>query len=225
MNGKLGKALILAMALANAACDKHPTQSAFEPEPIVHPVAGRIVFSRLCADKNPYRVQAYARMASQDGRAQAVVAVLAGYWATQDKTVYIELHLHRLKLNAGPGWRNADYTIRLTGRAGQRVAQGPEARQYLDYADGFLREPVYRNFRTDGTGATDWITFIEWKDRSGPADRFHHDGPILNLKARDLQVDGPQQEIELTLMLENEAIGEMLVLQGPRLRVPKRIWA
>lgn len=38
-------------------------------------------------------------------------------------------------------------------------------------------------------------------------------------------MDGSQQEIDLTLTLENQATGDTLVLQGPRLRVPERIWA
>ena len=85
--------------------------------------------------------------------------------------------------------------------------------------------PVDRPFRTDATGSADWITFIEPDDRRGDADRFHHIGPELALKARDLQVDNPQQEIDLTLTLENEATGDTLDLQGPRLRVPERVWA
>ena len=38
-------------------------------------------------------------------------------------------------------------------------------------------------------------------------------------------MDSPQQEIDLTLTLENEASGDTLELHGPRLRVPERIWA
>jgi hypothetical protein len=53
MNGKLCKAFILASALATAGCEKHPAQSAFEPDPIVHPASGRIVFNRICAGENP----------------------------------------------------------------------------------------------------------------------------------------------------------------------------
>lgn len=223
MNAKLRKALILAIALTIAGCEKHPAQSAFELDPIVHPASGRIVFSRLCADENPYSVQAYARMASRDGRAQAAVAYHAGYRATGGKTVYIDLRLQRLKLSAGAGWENAAYSIRLIGRSGQRVVEGPKVRHYIHDADG--REPVRRNFRTDATGTADWITFIESEDRREGADRFYRMGPELHFKTQDLQVDSPKQEIELTLALENEAAGETLALQGPRLRVPERLWA
>ena len=49
MNGKLRKAAVLAIVLANGACAKSSTEPAFEPDPIVHPPAGRIVFNRMCA--------------------------------------------------------------------------------------------------------------------------------------------------------------------------------
>ena len=223
MNAKLRKALILAIALTITGCEKQPAHSAFDLDPVVHPVSGRIVFNRRCADENPYSVQAYARMASEDGRAQAAVAYHAGYRATGGKTVYIDLRLHRLKLNAGAGWENADFSLRLIGRASQRTVQGPTVRHYVHDADG--REPVRRNFRTDATGAADWITFIEPDDRREDADRFYRMGPELDFEAQGLQVDNSQQEIELTLALENEANGKILELQGPRLRVPERLWA
>ena len=54
MNAKLRKALILAIALTIAGCEKQPAQSALELDPIVHPASGRIVFNRMCADGNPY---------------------------------------------------------------------------------------------------------------------------------------------------------------------------
>ena len=222
MTGKPCRALLLAIALATAACEKQPAQSAFEPDPVIHPVSGRVVFNRPCADEEPYSVQAYARMASADGRAQAVVAYRAGYRATEGKTAYVELHLHRLKLNAGQTWGNTTYALQITGRSDRRVAEGEKVRRYIDARE---RGPVYRDFRTDATGATDWITFIESDDRRGDADRFHRIGPPLSLKAHDLQVDSPQQEIDLTLTLESQATGDTLVLQGPRLRVPERIWA
>ena len=78
MNGKLCKAVILAVALSITACEKNATRSVFEPDPVVHPAAGRVGFNRMCADENPYSVQAYAQMASADGRAQALVAYQAG---------------------------------------------------------------------------------------------------------------------------------------------------
>ena len=38
--------------------------------------------------------------------------------------------------------------------------------------------------------------------------------PELDFKAQDLQVNGPQPEIELALILEDKSNGETLELQG-----------
>ena len=173
----------------------------------------------MCADEHPYRVQAYARMESRDGRARVVAAVQAGYRATGGKTVYIDVRIQRLKVNAGKEWQNADYTIRLKGRSARNVVEGREFRSYVDPP-----APAHRNFRTGEAGTADWITFVEPEDRAESSDRFHRFGPELDFKARDLEVEGPQDEFDLALMLQNEANGQMLELWGPRVRVPERIW-
>ena len=217
MNGKLRKAGLLAILLANGACAKHPAEPPFEPDPILHPPGGRIVFNRMCADEHPYRVRAYARMESQDGRARTVAAVQAGYRATGGKTVYIDVQIQRLKVNAGKEWQNAAYTIRLTGRSARNVVEGRKFRSYVDH-------PAHRNFSTDEAGTADWITFVEREDRAEGSDRFYRFGPELDIKARDLEVEGPQDEFDLALMLQNEANRQTLDLRGPRVRVPERIW-
>ena len=48
MNGKLRKAGVLAIFLAIGACAKNSAEPAFEPDPILHPPGGRIVFNRMC---------------------------------------------------------------------------------------------------------------------------------------------------------------------------------
>ena len=219
MNGKLRKAGVLAILLAIGACAKNSSEPAFEPDPILHPPGGRIVFNQMCADEHPYRVQAYARMESRDGRARVVAAVQAGYRATGGKTVYIDVRIQRLKVNAGKEWQNADYTIRLKGRSARNVVEGREFRSYVDPP-----APAHRNFRTGEAGTADWITFVEPEDRAESSDRFYRFGPELDFKARDLEVEGPQDEFDLALMLQNEANGQTLELWGPRVRVPERIW-
>ena len=223
MTCKLRRSAVLALLLANGACATSPTEPVFEPDPVLHPPVGRIVFNRMCADEDPYRVKAYARMESQDGRARAVAAVLAGYRATGGKTVYIDVRIQRLKLDAGKEWRNADYALRLTGRSARRVLKGPMVGSYVGGPHG--QNPVYRRLSTDEAGTADWITFVEPEDRAEDSDRFHYFGPELDLKAPDLEVEGPQDEFELALTLRNEASGQTLELPGPRVRVPERIWA
>ena len=223
MTCKLRRAAVLALLLANGACATSPAEPVFEPDPVLHPPVGRIVFNRMCADEDPYHVKAYARMESQDGRARAVAAVLVGYRATGGKTVHIDVRIQRLKLDAGKEWRNASYALRLTGRSARRVLKGPMVGSYVGGPHG--QNPVYRRLSTDEAGTADWITFVEPEDRAEDSDRFHYFGPELDLKAPDLEVEGPQDEFELALTLRNEASGQTLELPGPRVRVPERIWA
>ena len=173
---------------------------------------GRIVFNRMCADEEPYRVKAYARMESPDGRARAVAAVLAGYRATGGRTVFVDVRLQRLKLDAGKAWRDVEYAIRLTGRGARGALDGPMVGSYVGGAQG--QEPAYRQFGTDERGTADWMTFVEPDDRTGNTDHFHYFGPELSFKAPDLGVEGPQDEFDLALVLRNEANGR--ALRAPR---------
>ena len=222
MSGKLRSAVVLALLLANAACATQTAEPVLDPDPMLHPPGGRIVFNRMCAGEEPYQVKAYARMESPDGRARAVTAVLAGYRATGGKTVFVDVRLQRLKLDAGKEWRSADFAIRLTSRSARTAFDGPMVGSYVGGAEG--QEPAYRQFGTDERGTADWMTFVEPDDRTGNGDHFHYFGPELSLKAPDLGVEGPQDEFDLALMLRNEANGRTLELVGPRVRVPERIW-
>ena len=136
MNHRLRITALLALLLANGACAAPPAAPIFEPEPALQPPGGRIVFNRMCADEERYRVKAYARMESPDGRARAVAAVLAGYRATGEGTVFVDVVIQRLKLDAGEHWRNANYTIRLTARSEHAMVEGSEIGRYVDDAKG-----------------------------------------------------------------------------------------
>ena len=222
MTDKLRTVAVLALLLALGACATPPAEPVLDPDPMLHPPGSRIVFNRMCADEEPYGVKAYARMESPDGRARAVAAVLAGYRATGGKTIFVDVRLQRLKLDAGKAWHDVEYAIRLTGRSARTDFDGPMVGSYFGGAQG--QEPAYRQFGTDERGTADWMTFVEPDDRTGNGDHFHYFGPELSLKAPDLGVDGPQDEFDLALMLRNEANGRTLELVGPRVRVPERIW-
>ena len=219
MTCKLRRAAVLALLLANGACATSPAEPVFEPAPVLHPPVGRIVFNRMCADEDPYRVKAYARMESQDGRARAVAAVLVGYRATGGKTVHIDVRIQRLKLDAGKEWRHADYTIRIEARSARVAVKGRKVGSYDDDTTGKER------FSTDEAGTADWITFVEPEDEDEDSGSFYRFGPELDIKARDLGVERPQDEFDMALMLQNEANGQTLELSGPRVRIPERIWA
>lgn len=215
----LRTAAVLALLVATGGCTTQPTEPVFDPDPVLHAPGGRIVFNRICADEEPYRVKAYARMESPDDRARAVAAVLAGYRATGEKTVFIDVRLQRLKLDAGPEWRNAPYTMRLVARGAQAVAQGPESGGYVEDNVGEMR------FRTDETGAADWITFVEPDDEDEDAQHLHRFGPEMSIDVASLGVQSPRDEFALSLVLQNESGGRTLELAGPGVRVPERIWA
>ena len=210
---------VFALLLANGACATPTAAPVFETDPMLHPPGNRIVFNRMCADEEPYRVRAYARMESPDGRARAVAAVLPGYRATGGKTVYVDVRLQRLTVDAGRDWCEARFTVRLVARSERAVVEGPEFGTYVESSVGA------RRFRTDRSGIADWMTFVEPDDAKEDMDRFHRFSPELSFTAADLDVKRPQDEFDLTLVLRNESNGAILELAGPRVRVPERIWS
>jgi len=218
MNRKLRDAVVPALLLANAACGTNTAEPVFDPDPTLHPPGGRIVFNRMCADEEPYGVKAYARMESPDGRARAVAAVLAGYRATGGRTIHVDVRLQRLKLDTANEWRDARFTIRLVARSDRAVVEGTDLGSYVEHRTG------ERRFRTDVSGMADWMTFVEPDDRDDDSDRFHRFGPKLGFTAPELEMEGPQDEFDLALVLRNDD-GRTLDLPGPRVRIPERIWA
>ncbi len=219
MSNKLCQTAMLALLLASTACGAQVTEPVTAPEPMLHPPGGRVVFSRMCADEEPHRVKAYARMESTDGRARAVVAVWAGYRGMGGRTVRIDVRLQRLKLDAPHGWRDAPFTMRLVARGAGAAVEGPEADTYVEDGVGEI------GFRTGGSGTLDWITFVEPGDERKGADRFYHHGPELAFEVPDRARERPRDEFELALILRNRTNGRTLELSGPRVQLPERLWA
>lgn len=219
MNEKLRSAVVLALLLAGTACATQTAEPVFDPDPMLHSPGSRIVFNRMCADEEPYRVKAYARMESPDGRARAVAAVLAGYRATGGRTVHVDVRLQRLRLDTTHGWRDAPFSIRLVARSDRQVVEGPEIGTYVE--DGVGESP----FRTGGSGTADWMTFVEPDDEDEDSERFYRFGPELGFTAPEAGVEGPHDEFHLALVLRNATDGRVLELPGPRVRIPERVWA
>ena len=69
------------------------------------------------------------------------------------------------------------------------------------------------------------MTFVEPEDEDDDTIRFHRFGPELSLEAAGLGVESPRDELDLSLVLRNEAGGQTLELVGPGVRVPQRVWA
>ena len=214
----LRTAIIAVLLLGSGACSTERAGSGSGPDFVLHPPGGRIEFSRRCADEDAFRVKAYARMESPGGRARAVAAVLAGFPAEGGGSVRVDVRLQRLRIDGGEGWRNASYTIRLLAHGGSSELEGPAV-------GDFLENEEWRNFRMDGTGRADWITFVEPGEEADGAEDFHNESPDLGFEARDLGVKGPDGEFGLGLEIRNRANGEVLVLHGPLVRIPERVWA
>ena len=218
--GKLHRMTVIAMLLlGSSACAMEQAGSGSDPYPVLHPPGGRIEFNRRCADEDAFRVKAYARMESSDGRARAVAQVLAGFPAEGGDAVRVEVRLQRLKIDGGDGWRNAPYTIRLLARGDSMVLAGTETAGFLTHEKG------YRDFRVDGAGRADWITFVEPGEEVDGAEDFHNESPDLGFDARDMGVKGPDDEFGLGLEIRNRVDGEVIHLHGPLVRIPERVWA
>ena len=136
------------------------------------------------------------------------LSIAPAYRATGGKTVFVDVRIQRLKLDAGKHWGNAHYTIRLTARSEHAMVEGSEVGGHVEDAKGEMR------FGTDGSGSADWITFVERDDRDEDSERVHRFGPELSFTDDELRVRGPQDEFDLTLILRNETNGRTLELPG-----------
>ncbi len=188
-------------------------------DPALHPPGGRIEFNRKCANEDPYRVKAYARMESHHERARAVVAILVGYPAAGGEAIRLDVRLQRLKIDGGSAWQNQSYTIRLLASSDSSDWAGPEIGSF--HSDQKGPQP----FRTGEAGTADWITFIEPGEKAEGAERFYHHSPGLGFTMTELGVDTPDDEFSLALQVRTEQSGETIRLPGPRVRVPERVWA
>ena len=178
------------------------------------------MFNRPCADEEPARVKAWARMETPRGEARAAVAVLAHARATRTGTVRVEVRLQRLEIDAGPEWADAPFTVRLAARSPHAAAQSGA------FATWHEHEAGERRFRTDEAGTAHWITFVEpGEEAPAGSESAYRTGPDLSLDAAALRASGPRDEIALALVLRNAMNTATLDLAGPRVRVLERIWA
>ncbi len=210
---------IAALVLVGGICVMEPVESGSGRDSALHPPGGRIEFDRKCANEDPYRVKAYARMESLDGRARAVAMILVGYPYRGGEAIQVNVWLQRLKIDAGENWRNVPYTIRLLAGHDSLQLQGPAAGSFHD------RELALNFFRTRDDGTADWITFVEPGEEVEGTEDLYHTGPDMRVAVADLGVSGPNGEIELALEIQNQQDGEIIRLPGPYVRVPQRVWA
>ena len=217
MTCKLRRAAVLALLLANGACATSPAEPVFEPDPVLHPPVGRIVFTACVQTKirtGSRRTLGWSRR-RPSARGGGGAGGIPGN-GRQDRP-YRRADT-ATEAGRGEGVANADYTIRIEARSARVVVKGRKVGSYDDDTTGKER------FSTDEAGTADGSR--SWSPRTKTRTRVAstlwtgagHQGP-------GSRGGGTADEFDLALMLQNEANGQTLELSGPRVRIPERIWA
>ena len=69
-----------------------------------------------------------------------------------------------------------------------------------------------------------WLDFVEPGDAKPGDDRSYRFPPQLEITASELGIGGSEPPVELTLTLTHAGTADTLLLDGPALRVPDRVW-
>ena len=216
--------ILLAGALAcNVLCSPEAL-AARSQEPMVHEPGGSVGFTRTCADERPYVVQAYARMESKDGRAAALVHMVTGYTVGTGPATMVWADLVDLDIRAGKGWARVPFSLKIKAQAkGKAKAKAVSGTPVKDYHASESHEyPTQRDFVTTASGRARWLEFAEAGD--GNPDETFRISPFIAVSAAALGVSGPDTPIATALVVTNLKSGKELVLHGPSLRIPKRVW-
>ena len=220
-NGQAARTAAAACALAACALAAGCHWSALAladsaQEPIVRGPGESIGFTRSCADESPYTVRAYARMESKDGRAAALVRLMAGYWVSSGPKVVVGASLVALEFRAGESWASAPYALKARFEATGKAAETAAAETYQVIHDA-------RPFRAGPDGRGSWLDFDE-QPRDPERSRTHRLPPFLGAPAAALGVDDAQTPVATALVIANQRSGGEIELLGPALRIPQRIW-
>ena len=215
-NGFFAVAMVLALTSELSADDAEAKDS------IVHEAGTEVGFHRECADAEPFRVQAYASLRSDDGRGRALARLYARRDPVRREEVFVGMDLVAMEVEAGRDWGDAPYAVRLDARSGIRQVMGPDYTTYsANPAPGMGEE---RTFRTDGDGRTAWLDFVEPTEPEGKTDRSHNWSPSLEATATELGLDESDRRVRLGLTLANGETDDEIRLTGPALWIPDRVW-
>ncbi len=217
-------AVALAMALGGLALASSGEPEASEPEePIVHEPGNEVRFERDCSDAEPYRVQAYAALRSEDGRARALVNLYARRDAVRLDEVFVGMRLVAMAIDAGPKWAAAPFSIYMSARSTDRMILGADhARFDANPAPG---DGERRAFRTDGGGRMAWLDFVEPTEPEGETDRSYNWSPDLEVTATELGLADHDRSATLDLTVAHAQTDAEIRLAGPALWVPEKIWS
>ena len=181
-----------------------------------------IRFERQCADETAHRVQAYAEFESEDGRARALVLAYARHDAVRRDEIFIGLRLVALRLNAGEESANRSWSVRMEAST---ATVGHVGLEHTHFDSNPARGEGARSaFRTDATGAIDWLDFPEPGDEDDRGGYPHNHSPEMEVTATQLGLSDDAREVALELVLTELPFGGPIRLPGPTLWIPDRIW-
>lgn len=219
-NGFFAVSLALVLASGSSGDDALPDTGA--QDPIVQAAGTEVGFHRQCADADPYRVQAYASLQSQDGRARALARFYARRDAVRREEVFVGMNLVAMELEAGPKWGDTPFAMRLDASSSRGQVTGPDYTKYSTNPAPGMGEQ--RMFRTDGQGWMAWLDFVEPTEPEGKTERAYNWSPELEATATELGLDESERRVLLGLTFTHGETGAEIRLTGPALRVPDRLW-
>ena len=216
----LALALWVTLAGGSAAGEARP--DAGQGEPIVHETGSEIGFHRKCADVERYQVWAYGALRSEDGRARALASFYARRHAVQLDEVFVGLQLVALRVDAGAAWADAPFALRMDAQSTGRRIAGADHLEYGANPERGVGEAVA--FGADVDGQADWLDFVEPAEGEKLLDRRFNHSPVMEVTASELALSDPDRRVTLALTLTNGRTGDEIVLAGPAMQVPDRIW-
>ena len=220
-NRYLAAALLAALTGGSSAAETKLDASVPE-EPIVHEAGTEIGFHRKCADVEPYQAWAYGALRSEDGRARALAGFYARRHAVQLDEIFVGLQLVALRVDAGAAWADAPFALRMDAHStGHRII----GNDHIDHGTNPERgvgEVVA--FGADIDGRADWLDFVEPAQGEKLFERCFNHSPQMEVSATELALSDSDRRVTLALTLTHRETGDEIVLTGPALQVPDRIW-
>ena len=188
----------------------------------VYVVPETIRFECHCADSEAHRVQAYAQLESEDGRARALVVAYARHDAVRRDDIFIGLRLVALRVQGGEANAGAAWSVKMEARSASGGYVGAEHPAYD--ANPARGEGERRAFRADASGALDWLDFTEPDDEGDRGIYPHNWSPEMETTVAALRLSDAHRHVALDLVVTATDTGEAVRLPGPMLWVPDRIW-
>ena len=194
-----------------------------ESDPVVGRPDDTILFNRDCANEDAFQTRAYAIMASEDGAARALVRVSAGYLNPASSGVRLSLVPMELDLDLGAAWAEAGVSLRLLATAtGAQAYSAAELTSF--HSSRSMEHPVSQPFAADADGFLRWRDFAERDSAAADVDEVFSFTDGLALDASELGVADAGAPIRLNLLLRRVGGDEEILMTGPFIRIPARVW-